>query len=183
MKGIIVPVVIWSLACSPAVFAACRAPSRAYLRFAALVGALAIGLWIGAAGYGYQVTENMTSSLDGHIYLHRKGTPFARGDLVAYRWHGGATYPAGTIFIKQVVGMPGDRVTRVGNAFWVGGRYIGVAKTVSKAGVPLMPAADGVVPEDEYFLANPSPDSLDSRYALSGNVQRVAILGKAYELF
>lgn len=183
MKGIVVPVLIWGLACSPVAFAACRARRWIYLSAFGAVCALSIGLWIASAGYGYGLTENLTSSLNGHLYLHHKGEAFHRGDLVAYRWHGGATYPRGVTFIKQVIGMPGDLVRRVGNTFWVGEHYVGIAKPLSRAGVALEPAQEGVIGKDEFFLANPSPDSLDSRYALSGNIRRSEIIGRAYEIF
>ena len=126
---------------------------------------------------------NLTKSLPGTLYVIHKGSGFTKGDLIAYRWHGGATYPAGVTFIKRVVGVPGDTVKRAGTAFWVGGQYVGVAKPKSKAGVPLTPAAEGVIPAGEYFVATASPDSLDSRYALSGNIKEAAVIGRAYEIF
>lgn len=183
MKGMITPILIWTLAASPAMFAAGHSPRKLYFSVAAIAGAFGIVLWVASAGFGYGVTENMTSSLNGHIYIHKKSGSFRKGDLVAYRWRGGATYPTGTTFIKHVVGMPGDLVRRDGSAFWVAGQYVGIAKPESRAGVPLTPAGEGVIGPAEYFLANPSPDSLDSRYALSGNVKQAEIIGKAYEIF
>lgn len=182
MKGAIVVVLVWSLVAAPLAFALLRAPKQLFLGCSAAIGVLAVSLWI-AAGFGYRVTENMTASLNGHIYLHKVGAPFRRGDLIAYRWQGGATYPPGTIFIKRVVGVPGDEVRTDGRMFWIGERYIGFAKPVSRAGVPLTPAAGGTIPDGEYFVATGNPDSLDSRYALAGNVKRAQILGRAYELF
>ena len=125
----------------------------------------------------------MSHSLPGTLYVIHKHSNFQRGDLAAYRWHGGASYPRGTIFIKQVAGLPGDTVKRVDRAFWVNERAIGVAKPTSKAGRPLLPAAVGVIPPGNYFMATPSPDSLDSRYAVSGNIPLTDIIGKAHEIF
>lgn len=183
MRGIVTPIVIWSLAVLPAVFALCRVPRRVFLAVAGIVGVFCIGAWFSVAAFGYGFTESLTSSLDGHIYVHKRGEPFKKGDLVAFRWLGGATYPPGTIFIKHVVGMPGDVVNRVGDEFWVGDQYIGRAKPKSRAGVPLTPAAGGPIPAGEYFVATSSRDSLDSRYALTGNVKSYQVLGKAYEIF
>jgi conjugal transfer pilin signal peptidase TrbI len=183
MKGYIISIIVWSLVAVPLVFAACRVPRNVYLGIAGAVGVIGVTAWLAMAGYGYCITENMTTSLSGHVYLHKKGEPFQKGDLVAYRWHGGATYPAGTTFIKRVVGVPGEMVKRDGSEFWVGDRYIGRAKPRSRTGVPLTPASGGVIPEGEYFVATPSPDSLDSRYALTGNVRQIEIIGKAYEIF
>lgn len=183
MKGIVTPALVWALAVAPAVLAISRVPRWAFLAFGGGVGAAGVGAWLVVAGLGYRITENQTTSFSGHLYLHRAGEPFARGDLVAFRWGGGATYPRGTIFIKQVVGVPGDVVRRVGADFWVNDRYIGAAKPVSRAGVPLEPAPAGVIGAGEYFVATPSPDSLDSRYALTGNVRAEQIVGKAHEIF
>lgn len=128
-------------------------------------------------------TINMTSSLPGTLYVVHKGGAFKKGDLIAYRWHGGATYPAGTTFIKRVEGIPGDTVKREGAVFWVNEHYIGWAKPKSRAGVPLTPAAGGAIAPGEYFVATPSVDSLDSRYALSGNIKAAAVIGRAYAIF
>lgn len=128
-------------------------------------------------------TVNLTNSLPGTLYVIHKGSEVKKGELIAYRWHGGATYPAGTTFIKSVAGVAGDTVKRAGNAFWVNDQYIGPAKPFSKAGVPLQPAQEGVVGEGEYFVSTPHPNSLDSRYALTGNVKQAEVIGRAYEIF
>jgi len=178
----ITSLVIWGLAVSPAVCGYFRMPIKIFKGLGYFVGAITIALLI-AYLFGYQMTENLTESLPGHFYLHKPGEPFVKGDLVAYRWTGGATYPAGTTFIKRVSGVPGDTVTRVYDDFWVGNDHIGKAKPRSLAGVPLVPAEGGVIPKGEYFLSTPNPNSLDSRYALTGNVKQADIIGKAYEVF
>ncbi len=147
-----------------------------------------ISVWvIGASAWAaapwFTLTVNLTRSLPGTLYLIHRGGTFKKGDLVAYRWQGGATYPAGVMFIKRVVGMPGESVRRAGVTFWVNHRRIGEAKPHSKAGLPLAPASAGVIPASEYFVATPHPDSLDSRYALAGNVKRSEIIGRAYAIF
>ena len=154
---------------------------RLYLGLCGAVGLAGVGLWVSTAWFTYSVA--LTHSLPGHVYAIKRDAPVQKGDLVAFRWHGGATYPAGTTFIKVVMGGPGDVVKRAGNEFWVNGQYIGVAKPKSKAGVPLTPAEPGVIPEGQMFVDTPSPDSLDSRYALSGNVKNYEVIGKAYAIF
>lgn len=175
---------VWALAASPIVFGLCRAPRKVFLSVTSAVAVLGLLGWIAQAGFGYEITENMTTSLNGHIYLIQKNkVTINKGDLIAFHWRGGASYPAGTTFIKRVMGMQGDIVKQANNNFWVGNKYIGFAKPKSLIGVPLVPASEGVIPEDQYFVATPSPDSLDSRYALCGNVKKVEIIGKAYEIF
>ena len=183
MRGLVTVMLVWGLVAVPLVFAVCRLPRKAYLGVVGVVGVAGVAAWLATAGLGYAITENLSTSLDGHVYVHKRGAPVQKGDLVAYRWRGGATYPPGTTFIKRVVGVPGDVVKRVGNDYWVGDEHIGAAKPRSRAGVPLTPAAAGVIAPGEYFVATPNPDSLDSRYALSGNIKQVQVIGKAHELF
>ena len=143
----------------------------------------AMGALTAAATPWIDLDINLTESLPGTLYVVVKGGEFRKGDVVAFRWNGGATYPAGVTFIKCVTGIPGDVVKRDGRRFWVGDEYVGVAKPVSRAGAPLEPAAGGVIADGEYFVSTPHPDSLDSRYALTGNVKRSAIIGRAYAIF
>ena len=146
-------------------------------------GVFAFGLLALAASPWLSLSVNLSSSLPGTLYLIHKGAAVKKGELVAFHWQGGATYPAGTVFIKRVAGVAGDRVERIGSAFRVEGQWIGIAKPFSKAGVALQPAVPGVIGAGEYFVATPHPDSLDSRYALTGNVRQAAVIGRAHEVF
>lgn len=130
-----------------------------------------------------QLTLNMSQSLSGRLFLIHKTVSVKRGDVIAFYWQGGATYPKGTIFIKRIAGVAGDTVIRHNNAFWVNTHYIGTSRVISRAGVPLIPASEGKIQPNTYFVATPHPDSLDSRYALTGNVQQRHIIGKAYAIF
>ncbi|END8931368.1 S26 family signal peptidase, partial [Acinetobacter baumannii] len=40
-----------------------------------------------------------------------------------------------------------------------------------------------VIPKNEIFVSTPHKDSLDSRYAKVGTINKQYILGKAYEIF
>ncbi|WGS45740.1 S26 family signal peptidase [Burkholderia sp. JSH-S8] len=131
----------------------------------------------------FDFSINLTQSLPGTLYVTLIGAPVKRGDLVAFYWRGGATYPQGVVFIKRVMGVAGDVVTVRNGAYFVNDTRIGVAKPRTRAGVPLAPARPGVIQPDSYFVATPHPDSLDSRYVLTGNVPRSAIQGRAYEIF
>ncbi len=182
MKGLIFPIALWSLVLSPLAFAALGASRRTFVWCACSLTIVCLAGWWTGAYYGWRLTENQTTSLSGHLYAFQRGAPFVRGDLVAYRWRGGASYPVNTIFIKRAEGMPGDRVVVRAGAVWVAGRFVGVVKARSLAGYALSPVAGGTIPAGEYFMATPHPDSLDSRYALSGNIKQAEILGRAYEL-
>ena len=82
-----------------------------------------------------------------------------------------------------MAGVAGDVVRRDGRAFWVNGQYIGIAKENTRNSSRLEAADDGVIGAGQYFVATPNPDSLDSRYALTGNIRQAAVLGRAYEIF
>ena len=150
-------------------------------RLGLAVAALSLAVFVST--YWYTFTINLTGSLPGTFYVIHRGEDVGRRDLVAFRWHGSKGYPAGSIFIKQVAGVAGDVVRRDGRAFWVNGQYIGIAKENARDGSRLEAADDGVIGAGQYFVATPNPDSLDSRYALTGNIRQAAVLGRAYEIF
>jgi conjugal transfer pilin signal peptidase TrbI len=157
---------------------------RFYFRLVAVLSGIALLLY--ASSYWFTYTLNYTHSLPGTFYVIHKNAALKKGDLIAYRWQGGATYPSGTLFIKKLVGMPGDVVKRVDQSFWINGKHIGIAKEKSKTGAALLPAMDGVIAHQEYFVATSHPDSLDSRYRFlrsNGNVQQQEVIGRAYEIF
>lgn len=150
----------------------------------ALLGFIFLGLvtgWVIQSNFvfGWNVSE----SLPYHAFVARKGTLPDRGDLVAFRWHGGGHYPAGAVFVKVAAGVPGDTVERAGSEFLVNGRPVGIAKPFSLRGEPLEAAEPGRLGEGEYYVMAPNTDSLDSRYKLVGRVSRAEIIGKAHVLF
>ena len=131
----------------------------------------------------YALGLNATHSLPGTLYLIERGAPPQRGEHVAFRWAGGGPYPAGVTFIKVLAGQPGDTVTREDATFVVAGTTLGPAKPTSRRGEPLEPGPTGTLPEGRYFVFAPHPDSLDSRYALTGWIAREQIIGRARAIF
>lgn len=126
---------------------------------------------------------NASPSLPHRFFLIHKGELPQRGQYVAFRWPGGGPYPADVTFVKVVAGMAGDAVTRADRDFFVNGTHVGQAKTVSRQGVPLELGPTGVLPAGRYYVRAPHPDSLDSRYRLTGWIAESQIIGKAYALF
>ena len=126
---------------------------------------------------------NTSPSLPHRLFLIHKGESPQRGDYVAFRWHGGGPYPAGVTFVKVIAGMAGDAITRVDRDYFINGTFVGKAKTMSRQGVPLEPGLTGVLPAGRYYVRAPHPDSLDSRYQLTGWVSETQIIGRAYALF
>lgn len=183
MRGHIALCVLLVLTSLPLLLVICRASRRVYLLITCIAGGSVAAALVGLSASGFRISENTTESLGGHLYVHREGEPFQRGDLVAFRWRGGATYPAGSVFIKRVMGVPGDEVRREGESFWVAGQYVGRAKPFASSGTPLTAAPAGVIGQGQFFVATPNPNSLDSRYAIVGNVGQAEIIGRAHELF
>jgi conjugal transfer pilin signal peptidase TrbI len=146
----------------------------------AYAAALAGALWF---HNHYALGLNATHSLPGTLYLIERGAPPQRGEHVAFRWAGGGPYPAGVTFIKVLAGQPGDTVARHGATFVVAGAALGQAKPTSRRGEPLEPGPTGTLPEGRYFVFAPHPDSLDSRYALTGWIAREQIIGRARAIF
>lgn len=126
---------------------------------------------------------NASPSLPCHLFLIHLGEMPARDDYVAFQWHGGGPYRAGITFVKILAGLPGDTVTTSGRTFFVNDSPVGVAKKSSRTGAPLEPGPVGTLPEGRYYVRAPHPDSLDSRYAITGWIARDRILGRAYALF
>jgi conjugal transfer pilin signal peptidase TrbI len=144
-----------------------------------LLAALATA-WFDA---NFTLALNVTESLPVRLFLIHRGEQPGRGDYVAFRWLGGGPYPAGATFIKQVAGLPGDVVTQVDSDFFVNGHPVGRAKPLSRQGLKLEPGPTGTLPDGACYMRSPHPDSLDSRYALTGWVSQAQIIGRAHALF
>lgn len=158
-----------------------------------------------------RIDVNLSESLPDHVFITVKGytSNIERGDYIAFEWPGGGPYPKGFHFVKIVRGVPGDVVRMDSDrnfyvkkasevnvqdmsgerklyAINVGGfgeNHMGKAKTHSKRGEPLVAGPAGVIPPEHFYVFAPHPDSLDSRYALTGWIPREAIMGKTYAIF
>jgi len=144
-----------------------------------LLAALA-AVWFDA---NFTVALNVTESLPDRFFLIHRGEQPGRGDYVAFRWLGGGPYPAGVTFIKQIAGLSGDVVTQVDRDYFVNGQPVGHAKPLSRKGLTLEPGPTGTLPDAAYYVRAPHPDSLDSRYRLTGWVSQAQIIGRAHALF
>lgn len=125
---------------------------------------------------------NATDSLPNWAFIIENDRTPAKGEYVFFdpprtplvlRHFG----PKPSMFGKIVHGGAGDVVTRRGRAFFVNGRQVAVAKPVSRLGEPLAPGPTGVIPRGCYFVATPSPDGFDSRYAAIGWICRPRLIG------
>lgn len=141
---------------------------------------------------------NLTDSLPDKVFLTVKGwrSNVSTGDYIAFEYQGegkASPFPKGFHFVKIVAGVEGDRISMDESTrnFYRGdfqkdeitSHYLGRAKPVSKTGQPLQAGPVGVIPADQFYVFAPHPDSLDSRYALTGWVKREHIIGKTFALF
>lgn len=104
-----------------------------------------------------------------------------RGDIVVFRHPPKALTtcapPVEPIFIKRVIGLPGDVLTSKGSTIYVNGKAL---KESWQTTSPFGPAIGHVVvPANHYFMMGDNRgESCDSRYW--GTVPRSAIIGKAF---
>lgn len=104
-----------------------------------------------------------------------------RGDIVVFRHPPKAlttcATPVEPIFIKRVIGLPGDVITSKGNTIYIDGKALKQTWShINPLGVAI---GRVVVPANHYFMMGDNhPESCDSRYW--GSVPRSAILGKAF---
>jgi conjugal transfer pilin signal peptidase TrbI len=131
---------------------------------------------------------NLTESLQGTLFVVVKTQntigDLKRGGYVTYRWQGGARIPKGIHFTKIVRGLPGDEVAEQQREFFVNGLHSGTAKPEARGGwMKLDTGPTGRIPDGRIYVYGTHPDSLDSRYSISGWIPEGAIVGRAYKVF
>ena len=154
-----------------------------FVRLQVAMAVLALALVAHAGGQvlrRYRFALNETDSLPNWAFIadQARRDP-KRGELVVFVAPPNPFYPPGMAFGKIVGGVPGDLVERHGRAFYVNGRFIGLAKARAQDGRVVAPGPVGRIPPGRYFVYTPSKDSLDSRYDLVGWAPRQRILGLA----
>jgi conjugal transfer pilin signal peptidase TrbI len=132
----------------------------------------------------FKVGINVTNSLPQSAFLVTKfDQQLKRGDYLSFSWTGAYPYPMGVEFIKIVKGMPGDVVSYKGRDVFINGEYVATAKPFSQSRKALELGPSGVIPVGKFFVYATHPESLDSRYALTGFIDRTAVRGRAYPIF
>lgn len=127
---------------------------------------------------GISIGINPTASQPHRVFIVLHGRSFGRDDLVAFRFGGSRYYPAGTVFVKAVKGLPGDRLEiREDRTVWLNGTRLDSVRATDSQGRTVEPFQfEGVIPEDTYFLYSAAPNSYDSRYY--GLVTKSQIIGR-----
>jgi len=156
-------------------------------------------LWATGAGIGLAVFGLVFSPADRLIW-NRTGSvpqglywlsdePFTKGSWVVVssrsaeaQWAEdksfvGRDWP----LLKQIAGVSGDEICRFGREILIDGERVAEARIVDSKGRAL-PVWEGcsVLEEDQFFLLNKHPDSLDGRYF--GAMERSDLVGVARPL-
>jgi|GEM_PF-431694 len=135
----------------------------------------------------YRLSYNETPSLPYTWFLIRLNDTVETGGFIAFKWHSGPPYPDGITFVKRLVALPGEIVTKNGRDFMVGGRTL-IGKKIGLSLKPLFPndelqEGQNTIPIGKYFVAGDHEYSLDSRYNLLGLVDKSDVIGRAYPIF
>ena len=131
---------------------------------------LGVGLALMLFTSRYQFAINVTDSLPGTVLLiDKKDKAVSRGRYVTV--------------IKRVAGIEEDQVTVINRTVFINGQKVGVAKTHSRSGQPLMATSDTIIPYGYFYASADHPDSFDSRYAKPGLISTSAVRGRAILLW
>jgi len=134
----------------------------------------------------YKIGINLDHSLTCRLFIVEKGVMPVKGECIAFRCKDLRPYfQEGIMFIKRLVGIPGDRieVSPDGKSFYLNGKFVARAKDTDKQGNPVAPARfeDKTLCPTCYFVLGDHPRSYDSRYW--GYMWKDQIVGKATCLF
>jgi conjugal transfer pilin signal peptidase TrbI len=134
-------------------------------------------LWVIAH---YRLAGNETNSLPDRFFIVEQGMhPVLRNERLAFHVGTGVRhYPIGMVWVKIVVGLPGDKIEWHGDEVRVAGKSIGKAQPSNHQGEPLARTPAGIIPVGHYFVATPHPDSYDSRYQDIGLIRDDQIAGR-----
>lgn len=165
--------------------------NRLYLRTTLVAASLFCGLFVGTAclAPAPRLLWNPSTSAPVGLYRVKPGTMPQAGDFVVIdpppafaAWLAERQYlPHGVPLLKHVAALPGARVCRSGTFVTIDGRGAARAMAHDRTGREL-PVWTGcrTVRENELFLLNAAPDSLDGRYF--GPLSAAGLIGTAHPI-
>ncbi|GJL61906.1 MAG: hypothetical protein NPIRA04_05600 [Nitrospirales bacterium] len=128
------------------------------------------------------------------FFFLRKGIAPERGSLVAFTMtdtYAGRVKPegmprpyarVGLLWLKRVVGMPGDRIEVQGKVVKVNGEEVAKGMKRDRLGQVIdVVSLESPIPDDAVFVALPYPRSFDSRYF--GYINMKDIIGEVTPLW
>ena len=136
-----------------------------------------IGLRTSAVGQSMAETIYNGDNILVNRFVYAVSNP-KPNDIIVFKPNGNEK---SHLYIKRVIGVPGDTVQIIGGVVYVNGEVFSEAVSVSsieEAGI----AAEPIILEDEeYFvLGDNRNNSEDSRFANIGNVRKEHIIGKVW---
>lgn len=154
---------------------------------AGLVG-LVLTVGLSAAGQAAQGKwrighdKAVETCLPYRVYLIELGLPSpSKGDIVAFRTKGlQPRFADGTLFTKQVIGLPGDLVEVTASSIRINEATLPLkVEAIRKYGMKRQQTYR--LGSDEYFMAGTNPRAYDSRYY--GPVKTYQLAGEARPLW
>ena len=107
--------------------------------------------------------------MTGDHLIIKKTKKISRGDIVCFK-----NNELGSILIKRLIGMPGDKITIDGNTVYINGEAVNEDYVSSE--LEYMGQFD--VPDNSYFFLGDNRDSYDARFWLNPYIHKSAIIGK-----
>ncbi|HMP84342.1 MAG TPA: signal peptidase I [Verrucomicrobiota bacterium] len=106
---------------------------------------------------------------EGFTYLKRKPQ---RGDVIVFKTDGIPLLPTSTIYVKRVVGIPGDHLELSDGSLFIDGTRVALSNAYGEISYKLPPQSGNIspitnvlVPADRYFvIGDNATNSLDSRF-------------------
>jgi signal peptidase I len=107
--------------------------------------------------------------MEGLTFLARKPR---RGDVAVFKTDGIARLPAATIYVKRIVGEPGDRLRISDGKLYINDKHVALSNAAGEIAYPLPVGAESMasqtdvtVPDGQYYvLGDNSSNSSDSRF-------------------
>src|SRR5713226_2656860 len=140
-------------------------------------GALAVLRVVGLIRPFSVPTSGMTPTVSPGDHVLMEGLTFLarkprRGDVAVFKTDGIARLPAATIYLKRIVGEPGDRLRISDGKLYINDKHVVLSNAAGEIAYPLpagaesmAPQTDVTVPDGQYYvLGDNSSNSSDSRF-------------------
>lgn len=129
----------------------------------------------------------LTDSVKPRIFYITKFDSAKKGDFIVFKRDPSSDRVSKLSFIKetikQVGGVPGDRVEEHKREYFVNGESMGVAKAFNSQGDHLLKGATGVIPRGYIYVRGTGENSLDSRYDAMGWVHESRVIARAIPIW
>ncbi len=159
---------------------------RKVARFCFVTAALLLPGGYAVARFGLAIDPQVVRCLPDvrAVLIDRWQPPTERGDLVVFEAQGlEPAFTDGTLLVKRLAGLPGDRIEVTPEGVRVNGRLVadGLALAGKLGHQPADFTRRYLIPEGRFLALGTDPSSLDGRYY--GPLPQHRIRGRARALF